>query len=262
MPDNPRRRSIDLNADVGEDPSPEGLARDLRLLEVVTSANIACGGHAGDEQTMATLVRHAAALGVGIGAHPGYPDRAGFGRAAMTMPPEALEAEVRAQVSRLAEVAHGLGKLVGHVKPHGALYHACSASEEVAEAVARGCQSLPGKVVLVGLAGSAALATWQGLGFAAAPEAFADRAYDDRTTLRDRRLPGAVLTPEASARQALAIARGDGVMCGDTAASIEAVTLCLHGDAPQAVERARLVRQALDDAGIDVRRLIDQSPVS
>jgi len=233
--------AIDLNADVGE-----GAGDDAALLALVTSANVACGFHAGDALTMQRTVEAAARSGVAVGAHPGYADRAGFGREPRAIPAEQVFAEVLYQVGALQALCRPLGVRLAHVKPHGALYNQAARDEVLALAIARAVAAASGDLVLVGLAASAPLqraAAAAGLRFAA--EAFADRRYAEDGTLVPRSEPGSVLTdPAAVAAQALAIARAG-----------RADTLCLHGDTPGALDNARAVRAALRAAGFQVRAL-------
>lgn len=226
---------IDLNSDMGE---LADAALERRIMEQVTSANVACGAHAGDEATMERTIRLALSAGVAVGAHPGYPDRANFGRVEMPLAAEDLERTVYEQVAALAAVAGRLGTRVVHVKPHGALYNVAAKDSGVAKSVARGVAHWSRDVVLVGLAGSAALEVWRGMGFMVAAEAFADRRYEADGSLRSRRLPGALITDPAEAgAQAVRLAA-------------RARTLCIHGDTPGAPEIAAAVRAALHTAGI------------
>ena len=249
---------IDLNADVGEGFGAWTMGQDADLLALVTSVNVACGFHAGDPLVMDRTVAAAARAGVALGAHPGYPDLRGFGRRPMSASPEEVETDVLYQVGALLGFARAHGARLVHVKPHGALYNQAALDEELARAVARGTARAGRDLILVGLAGSAAMrraAEAEGLRFAA--EAFADRAYDDDGTLRSRRLPGAVITDaEAAARQAVSIARDGRVRSAEGAdVRVEADTLCLHGDTPGAVANARAVGQALRAAGIALKPL-------
>lgn len=232
--------TIDLNADMGElaDASVE-----RRLMEYVTSANVACGGHAGNEATMERTIRLALAAGVAVGAHPGYPDRANFGRVELPLAPQEIERTVYEQISALAAIAGRWGARIGHVKPHGALYNTAAIRPAVAEAIARGAARWNPKTVLVGLAGSVMLDAWRALGFTVAEEAFADRRYEADGTLRPRRFPDALISdPAEAAAQAVALAA-------------RARTLCIHSDTPNAPEIAAAVRGALAGAGIAVAPL-------
>jgi len=226
-------RLIDLNADVGEGPGEEP------LYALITSANIACGGHAGNDDTMGEAVRLALHHGVAIGAHPSYPDREGFGRLTMSLPPAALSRTIAEQVGALLQAARTQGARVTHVKPHGALYRDAGEARDVALALAAGVASVSHALVLVGLAGSPALRVWSELGFPVAAEGFADRAYAADQTLVPRTEASALITdPEAAARQAIRLA-DDGVCA----------TICVHADTQGAAAIAAAVRGGLEEAG-------------
>jgi len=247
---------IDLNADMGEGFGVYPLGRDAELLAVVTSANVACGFHAGDPSVMDRTVALAVQARVAVGAHPGFPDLRGFGRRRVDADPAEVERDVLYQVGALQAFARAHGTRVAHVKPHGALYNQAAEDERLARAVARGVARAGRDLVLVGLASTGvmrAAAEAEGLRFAA--EAFADRRYEADGTLQSRRVAGSVVTdPAAAAAQAVRIAR-DGVVeaVDGTEVRLRADTLCLHGDNPEAVANARAVRQALERAGIEVR---------
>jgi UPF0271 protein len=223
---------MDLNCDIGE---LEDARHEAALMEFVTSANIACGGHAGDEASMERTARLAIARGVRIGAHPGYPDRANFGRVAIPMPAAEIERMVRRQIERLDAVVRSLGGRVVHVKPHGALYNVAVRDTEVARAIAGGVAAWDPRVTLYGLAGSAMLDVWRQMGLQVAAEAFADRRYEPDGTLRPREFADALITdPREAARQALRFAREGQVQ-----------TICVHGDTPGAVDILKACREAL-----------------
>jgi UPF0271 protein len=223
---------MDLNCDLGE---LEDARHEAALMEYVTSANIACGGHAGDEASMERTARLAMARGVRIGAHPGYPDRASFGRIAIPMAAAEIERMVRRQIERLDAVVRSLGGRIVHVKPHGALYNVAVRNAEVARAIAGGVAAWDPRVTLFGLAGSAMLDVWREMGLAVAAEAFADRRYEPDGTLRPRQFAGALITdPREAARQALRFAREGQVQ-----------TICVHGDTPGAVDILKACREAL-----------------
>ncbi len=249
-----RSFTIDLNADVGESPDALADGREEALLRLVTSANVACGGHAGDETTMAAVVALAGRLGVAVGAHPSYPDRAGFGRAAMGLSPAQVEDAVLAQVSALGAVARRAGVRPSHVKPHGALYNDAARDAATAGAVARAVAHWDASATLVGPARSRLLEAGCALGVRTVAEGFADRAYEPDGTLRSRALPGAlILDPERAAAQAVAIALGHPLTAHDgSAVSVEAATICIPGDTAEAVAIARAVRAALAHAGVTV----------
>lgn len=249
---------VDLNADLGEGFGAYTLGDDAAVLAFVTSANVACGFHAGDPRVMDRTVALAVRRAVAVGAHPGHFDLRGFGRRPIPAEADEIEADVLYQVGALAAFARAHGTRLAHVKPHGALYNQAAADPGIARAVARGVARADGSLVLVGLAGSGAMrqaAAAEGLRFAA--EAFADRRYEADGTLRSRRLPDAVLTdPDAAAAQALAIVRDGRATAADgRAVTVSADTLCIHGDAPNAGAVAEAVRGALAHAGVDVRPL-------
>jgi 5-oxoprolinase (ATP-hydrolysing) subunit A len=247
---------IDINADLGE--SPEALANvsDLELMRYITSANVACGGHAGDVTTMKQTLLAARGLNVLVGAHPSYPDPTNFGRIQMALSPEELERTVSVQITSLVEIAKELGMRVVHVKPHGALYHA-TRDRETALAVGRAVVKIDPTLIMVGQAGSQSLTFWRDMGLRCAAEAFADRAYEAEGTLRNRKLPGALLdTPERAAHQALDIALWQRVTTtGGCELPITANTICIHSDTPGAAAIAREVRHQLTAAGVHIRPL-------
>ncbi len=243
-------RTIDLNADVGE-----GLDEaDAAIVPLISSANIACGGHAGDLRTMRATVTLALAHGVGIGAHPGYPDREGFGRRDIDISDDELRASLLEQLQALAAVAAEAGSRVGHVKPHGLLYNRSAADVSLARLLAEVVRAWDRGVVLVGLAGSPSLSAGRDAGLAVAAEGFADRAYEPDGALRPRSRPGALhQEPAAVAAQAVSIARDGRAPLEDGGfVAVAAETLCLHGDEPGAVDNARAVRAALAEAGIEL----------
>jgi UPF0271 protein len=223
-------RVIDLNADVGE-----GVDGDIELLAFVTSANVACGFHAGDASTMRAVCAEAVERGVAIGAHVGYRDREGFGRRALDVPAATVEAETVAQIRALQEA----GGPVAYVKPHGALYHRASVDEECAAAIVSAVDGLP----VLAAPGSALLAQARAAGVEAAAEGFVDRAYAPDGSLMPRGGEGAVLGVEDAVRQALTIAR----------VRLDVRSLCLHGDTPGALELARRVVSELEATGVELR---------
>ncbi|MFI4881120.1 MAG: 5-oxoprolinase subunit PxpA, partial [Phycisphaerales bacterium JB064] len=227
--------TIDLNADAGE--RDDLLVSDLELLGVVSSVNIACGGHAGSDELMRAMLKRSADRGVAMGAHPGYADAEGFGRVELGLDAQAIYALCREQVSRLARIAAGQGLTLTHAKPHGALYHRAMRDADAAEAVARGCLDAVAEVtgdpfarlVFVGLPETPGLDRWLELDLEVAREAFADRGYTDGGRLIERDQAGAVLTdPRRVAEQVLRLVQ-----------SGRYDTLCLHGDTPGALTLAR-----------------------
>jgi len=223
-------RRIDLNADAGEGYDDAGLAPH------VSSLNVACGGHAGDESTMRTALALARDHGLAAGAHPGYPDRERFGRVETGLPADAIAATVLAQVGRLAALARECGLRLTHVKPHGALYHRAHRDAEVAHAVASAVAALDRELVVVGMPGSRLLAAADAADLAVAAEGFADRGYAPGGELLPRQAPGALLAGDAAVTQALALAP-------------HVRTICLHSDSPGATATARALHRGLESAG-------------
>ena len=249
---------IDLNCDMGESFGRYSLGSDAEIVRYVTSANIACGFHAGDPLVMSATVALAAAAGVSIGAHPGYPDLQGFGRRNMELSPAEVEALVLYQVGALAGFARAAGVELVHVKPHGALYNQAAKDRSLAKAIARGVARFSRKLILVGLAGSRLVDAAIDAGLPTASEGFADRAYNPDGSLRPRSLPGAVYAdPAAAAAQAVSLAQqGIPITAGSHQTCYAPVdTLCIHGDTPGAPEFAHAVRAALAGAGIEVKGL-------
>lgn len=245
---------IDLNADAGETGPGCPMGDDDALLPHVTSANIACGGHAGDEASMARTVALAVRFGVAVGAHPSYPDREGFGRREIAIAPDDLRASLLGQVRALATVTARAGVAIRHLKPHGALYHRAAGDPAIAAIVAEVARATGPTVAVVGPPGSALLAAALAIGLPAVAEAFADRAYEPDGTLRARHHPDALLAdPAAAAAQALGIATAGSVLTRDgRTIPVAARTLCVHGDTPGAPAIAAAVRAALEAAGIAV----------
>jgi 5-oxoprolinase (ATP-hydrolysing) subunit A len=249
----PRTDRIDLNADVGESFGPWPMGADDELIPLVSSVNVACGAHAGDPATILRTVELAARHGVAVGAHPGYPDLAGFGRRDLDMTVADLRASVIAQVGAVQAAARVTGTSVRHVKPHGALYNRAAVDPSIATTIAEAVRDLDPALVLVGLAGSASITAGRGAGLACSEEAFADRRYEPDGSLRSRRLAGALLGPSDAAAQAVAIVRQRSVTAADgSRLAVEADTICIHGDSPDAVEIARAVVAALGAAGIRI----------
>jgi len=223
---------VDLNCDMGE---LEDAAHEAALIEHITSANIACGGHAGDEATMERTVLLALERGVRIGAHPGYPDRANFGRLEIPMSPADIAHTVRRQIERLDAVVRRLGGVIVHVKPHGAMYNVAVRNAEVARAIGDGVAQWNPAIPIFGLASSAMLDVWRSMGLTAMGEGFADRRYEPDGTLRARKFCDALIAdPQEAAAQAVRLAR-----------SGTAQTICVHGDTPGAVAILKACREAL-----------------
>ena len=238
---------------------PEAIADGTQesLMRWLTSANIACGGHAGDAQTMEATIRQAQKHNLAIGAHPGYPDKENFGRLELKISPRAVSDFVFEQVTALHKIAEQLGAKVTHVKPHGALYNQAVHNGELAAAIADGVARWSCAVTLVGLADSPMLDVFRSAGFAVAAEAFADRVYEANGTLRSRKHDDALIRdPEMAGKQAVRIATRNLVTAHDGATvAIHAQTLCMHGDTPGADGIVAAVSKALVDAGVSVQRL-------
>ncbi|WP_374315247.1 LamB/YcsF family protein [Microbacterium sp.] len=246
--------AIDLNADLGETVDGVATADDEAMFAVISSASVACGGHAGDAASMRDSVERAARHGVAVGAHPSYPDRANFGRLPMAISPDELAAAVAVQLGALVAA----GADIRYVKPHGALYHAVTADRAQADAVARAGAphaALLGRALpVLGLDGEIVRAA-ASAGLPFVREAFLDRGYTGAGRLVPRSAPGALLDqPDAVAARAVRLVREGVVEAVDgTLVRADAASLCLHGDSPAAVAMARSVRAALDAAGIEVR---------
>ena len=248
---------MDLNCDMGELPAMLADGTQEMLMRFVTSANVACGGHAGDEAMMRATIEQALRHGVSIGAHPGYGDRENLGRRELQLTPEEIRDCVYRQVMALAEVATKCVARISHVKAHGALYNQATRDRTIARAIAEGVRQWRQDVVMVGLAGSVMLDEFRATGFRVAAEAFADRRYEKDGSLRARKFRDALLgKPEDAAKQAVGIAQGRGALTREgEAVPIEAQTICIHGDTPGAARIARTVRETLEDAGVRIQAL-------
>jgi len=250
-------KRIDLNCDMGEIPDAVFDGTQESLMPSLTSVNIACGGHAGDQRTMRATVEQALRWHLAIGAHPGYADRANFGRLELNLSAEAISDSVFEQVRSLAEIAAGCGVSLTHVKPHGALYNQAVKDRVLARAIADGVARWSRDVLLVGLAGSLMLDVFRDAGFQVAAEAFADRRYEADGTLRSRKFDDALIrNPAEAGQQALRIAeRGTVIAMGGAEIAVDAQTICIHGDTPGAPEIARTVARTLRHAGVELRPL-------
>jgi UPF0271 protein len=246
---------VDLNCDMGESFGAWRMGADAAVMPHVTSANIACGYHAGDPAVMRSTVRLAREHGVAAGAHPGFPDLVGFGRRELSVTPAEVEGLVLYQVGALAAIATAEGMPMSHVKPHGALYNMAAKDRALSDAIARAIAAVDRRLVFFGLAGSVMLAAGRDAGLRVAAEGFADRAYLRDGTLAPRAMPGAVITEEAAVvARALRMVK-DGVVTTPDGHDVplDVQTLCVHGDTPGAPALARALRRALEGAGIVVR---------
>jgi 5-oxoprolinase (ATP-hydrolysing) subunit A len=250
-------KRIDLNCDMGEMREAIVDGTQEALMPSLTSVNIACGGHAGDSRTMRTTIEQALRWKLHVGAHPGYPDRANFGRQELQLPPQAIADSVYQQVRALATISAECGARVTHVKPHGALYNQAAVNRAVAQAIAEGVARWRRDTVLVGLAGSLMLDVFREAGFRVAAEAFADRRYEADGTLRSRRFEDSLIRdPAEASQQALRIAERGRVIAHDGSEVVaKAQTICIHGDTPGAVAIATAVAQTLRQSGVALAAL-------
>jgi 5-oxoprolinase (ATP-hydrolysing) subunit A len=240
---------IDLNADLGE-----GCGSDAALLQLVSSANIACGFHAGDAQTMVESVREALKNGVAIGAHPSFPDRENFGRTAMQLPPETVYAQTLYQIGALDAITRAQGGTLRHVKPHGMLYNQAAKDPQLADAIARAVHDCSPSLILVGLAGSELIRAGERYGLVTRQEVFADRGYQDDGSLVPRSQPAALISDEEQAlAQTLEMVESGRVKSiNGVWTPVTAQTVCLHGDGEHALLFARRLRRAFDERSIKI----------
>jgi UPF0271 protein len=250
---------IDINCDMGESFGAYRLGHDAEVMPYITSANIACGYHAGDPLVMAATVKLAQKHGVGLGAHPGHPDLQGFGRRSLDLTPEEAEAIVLYQIGALAAFAKAEGGELTHVKAHGALYNQAAKDPALAAALARGVARFSKGLILVGLAGSAMITAAQQVGLRVANEAFPDRDYNPDGSLRSRRQPGAVLDDpvQAVANGVLLATKGIEITEGGKSEWLSVQTLCIHGDTAIAAQVALRLKNELQKAGVEVTGLAE-----
>lgn len=246
--------TIDLNCDMGESFGAWTMGNDAAVMPYVTSANIACGFHAGDPSTMRKTVKNALQHGVMLGAHPGLPDLAGFGRRAMAVSPDDVYDLVVVQVGAMAAVAATQGARLHHVKAHGALYNMAASQADIAVAVAAAVRDVDANLILYALANSVQVRVAREAGLAVAQEVFADRSYLNNGLLTPRTQPGAMITDlEQATSQVLQMVQHGTVTAQDgTSVALTADTLCLHGDQPDAVPFARHIRQTLERQGVKI----------
>lgn len=248
---------IDLNSDLGESFGPWPMGNDVALMDSISSANVACGFHAGDPGTMRATIALAREKGVAIGAHPGFQDLAGFGRREMKASPAEVEDLVLYQVSALAGMAAAQGVTLQHVKAHGALYNMACRDRALADAIARAVAALDRSLVLFGLPDSQLLRAGAAAGLTTAAEVFADRAYEPDGSLTSRAKAGSVIHDTATVvHRAIKMVRDKEVVATDgSTLPLQADTICLHGDTPGAADHARALREGLEAAGIRVMAL-------
>ena len=245
---------MDLNSDLGEGFGAWRMGNDAAMLAIVSSANVACGFHAGDPLTILSTLREAARRGVAVGAHVSYPDRVGFGRRKMDVTPAELEADVVYQIGALQGLAAAAGTRVTYVKPHGALYNTIAEDAAQGDAVIAGIRAVDPTLILMALAGASILGRARAAGLTVAAEAFADRGYTATGALVSRREPGAVLhDPEQVAERMLRLATEGTIESADgSLLRLDAQSICVHGDNPAAVTLARRIRDRLVAAGVSI----------
>ncbi|MFP7170702.1 LamB/YcsF family protein [Terribacillus sp. 7520-G] len=248
-------KTIDLNSDLGESFGAYTIGNDEEVLKYISSANIACGFHAGDHNVMLETVKTAASLGVGIGAHPGFPDLAGFGRREMKLPPDEIHNLVVYQVGAIQAAARACGTCVQHVKPHGALYNMASKDSTMAEAIAKAVHAVDPDLVLFGLAGGELVRAGKRVGLRVAQEVFADRTYQPDGTLTPRSQANAMIHDVAIAvdRVIRMIREGKVTAVDGEDISIQADTICVHGDEPEALRFVQQLRERLQAEQIEIR---------
>ena len=230
--------NLDLNCDMGEN-----IGNDEEIMPYITSANIACGFHAGDSKSMQSTVRLAKKYNVAVGAHPGWLDLEGFGRREMSLPPDEVEALVLYQIGALYAIAKAQGVELHHVKPHGALYNQAAKDEVLADAVARAVKRFGGDLILFGLAGSSLIRAGIEVGLRVANEGFPDRNYNPNGTLVSRKEAHAIIhSPEEVAKHAVELIQ-NGILFGETRVRVD--TLCIHGDNPEAIQNAKLIHERI-----------------
>ena len=247
-------RVIDINCDLGESFGAYQIGADDQVLNLISSANIACGFHAGDPMVMQKTVHLALERGVGIGAHPGYPDLMGFGRREMKLSPGEVEAYVIYQIGALMGVAHSYGATLQHVKPHGMLYNMAVKDQQLAQAIARAVARVDDNLILVALASSEFAEAGRKVGLRVANEVFADRGYNPDGSLVARGTQGAFIQdPSVAARRVVKMVQEGKVEAVDgTVISLEADTICLHGDNPEVATCVTSIKRALEDEGIKI----------
>lgn len=246
---------IDINCDMGESFGAYKLGRDAEVMDYITSANIACGWHAGDPLVMDLTVRLAKEKGVAVGAHPGYPDLMGFGRRRMDLTPAEIEAYILYQMGALFAFAKAYGLPLQHVKAHGALGNVAFVDLEVSKNIARAAARFNKDIIFVALAGSVMVQAAREVGVRYVEEVYADRVYNPDGTLQSRKIAGSVIhDPEKAARQALTMVREGYVIAHEgTKVSLKPETICVHGDTPSAIDILQKIRGELNKAAIDIK---------
>lgn len=249
---------VDLNSDLGESFGNYTIGMDEEILKFVSSANVACGWHAGDPMVMEKTVALAKEFGTAVGAHPGFPDRMGFGRRNMAVTPEEAKAYVKYQLGALQAFAKAHGVKIQHVKPHGALYNMAAVDEKLAKAMCEAVYEVDKDIIFMGLAGSRMITAAEETGLKAASEVFADRAYNDDGTLVSRKLPGAVIKDKELAikRVVRMVKEGRVESINGKDIDIKADSICVHGDNPKALEFVKNIRETLEKEGVTISNLM------
>ncbi|MDF3004052.1 MAG: hypothetical protein K0S22_524 [Oscillospiraceae bacterium] len=248
---------VDLNSDLGESFGAYTIGMDAEILKYVSSANVACGWHAGDAVVMEQTVADAAKAGTAVGAHPGFPDLMGFGRRNMVVTPAEAKAYIKYQLGALMAFTKAKGIQMQHVKPHGALYNMAAVDEALAEAICQGVYEVDPTIILLGLANSKMISAAEKIGLRAASEVFADRAYNDDGTLVSRKLPGSVIHDKeiAIARTVQMVTQGTVETATGKIINIKADSICVHGDNPSALEFVKNIRETLEKNGVTICNL-------
>lgn len=249
---------VDLNSDLGESFGNYTIGMDEEILKYVSSANVACGWHAGDPLVMEKTIALAKRFGAAVGAHPGFPDRMGFGRRNMAVTPEEAKAYVQYQLGALQAFAKAQGVRIQHVKPHGALYNMAAADKKLAKAMCEAVYEIDQDIIFMGLAGSEMITAAGETGLKAASEVFADRAYNDDGTLVSRKLPGAVIQDKELAlrRVVRMVKKGKVESISGKDIDIKADSICVHGDNPKALEFVKDIRDTLEKEGVTISNLM------
>ena len=245
---------VDLNSDLGESFGAYTIGMDSEILKYVSSANVACGWHAGDPMVMEKTVALAAEAGTAVGAHPGYPDLMGFGRRNMVVTPAEAKAYMKYQIGALLAFTESRGIKMQHVKPHGAFYNMAAVDEKLADAICEGIYEVDPSLILLGLANSKMISSAEKIGLPAASEVFADRAYNDDGTLVSRKLPGAVIHDRelAIARTVRMVTEGVVETASGKLIPIKADSICVHGDNPSALEFVKNIKAALEAKDVKI----------
>ncbi len=250
---------VDLNADLGESFGAYTIGMDSEVLRYITSANVACGYHAGDPLVMQKTVALAAERNTAVGAHPGFPDLMGFGRRNMNVTPDEARAYIKYQVGALMAFTKSCGIKMQHVKPHGAFYNMAAVNDKLAEAICRGIYEVDPELIMLGLAGSAHIRAAEAVGLRTASEVFADRGYMEDGTLVPRSMPGAIIHDrnEAIARTVRMVKEGVVETVTGKIIPIKADSICVHGDNPDAVNFVKDIREKLTQEGVTVTCIAD-----